>query len=201
MTTTEKKLIRVDSLYWQGKPTGLTDAEYDRLAEQSGHICKPAQNAWASYPDYQLLHPNYGLKKIPYEVAKTAVRYWPKWDGIFIQMFNDANGWHCVTRGNGRQGKDLFSLFSRLEKEFNNELISYHVGESELVYPLELGGRVELCRDLVVDDVCFACAFIPHNEGAKDGAPPRDIPKEIDGYPIDGWVVELQDGLKYKYKG
>lgn len=197
------ELKKADALYWQGKETGLSDADFDAMSADCGHISQPPRTlkGWARYPDYPLLKPNYGLKKVSYDVAENAVRYYPKWDGVFIQIFENESGLHCITRGDGRIGKDLFPLFERLRKEFKIDFFPNFEGNFELVYPVEMEGRKGLVKDLACNDLSFSCAFIDHLDDGVLGAPPRAIPDQIDGYPIDGWVIELASGEKYKYKG
>ena len=198
-----RELKKADALYWAGKNTDLTDKEYDEMAEDTGHICQPPATlkGWAKYPDYCLACPNYGLKKVSYEIAQKAVIYWPKWDGIYLQSFEDKNGLHFVTRGDGRIGKDLIHLFKRLKKEFNSDFYPECDSDFELVYPVEMDGRKGLVKDLACNDLSFSCAFIDHLDDGVLGAPPRAIPDQIGGYPIDGWVIELENGEKFKYKG
>lgn len=201
--TTQERLIEADRAYWSGKDTGLADREFDAMAVAVGHISQPPRTlkGWAQYPDYSLLKPNFGLKRVSYDVAENAVRYYPKWDGVFIQIFENESGLHCITRGDGRIGKDLFPLFERLRKEFKIDFFPNFEGNFELVYPVEMGGRVELCRDLACGDLSFSCAFMKHSDDMKEGNPPKDIPSSVDGYPVDGWVCELDTKEKFKYKG
>ena len=197
-------LERADALYFQGKPTGLSDRDYDRLSEQSGHLCKPAKNAWANYPNYQLLHPNYGLKKIPYEVAKNAVVYYPKYDGIFLQFFKDENGFHAVTRGNGRVGKDLKRLFFTDDFEIIFEIQKSKVANCEMCYDIYHGGREGLCRDIAkfnLYQIQSKMYIYGHEDYPLHGEIPQEIPSEMWTIPTDGWVCVLDDGQKYKYKG
>lgn len=194
----KKILEKADALYWAGKETGLTDAEYDSIAGDMGHICQPPKTlkGWALYPDYPLLSPHSGLKKVNYETAQRAVRYWPKWDGIYLQLFLDGNGWHYVTRGDGRIGKDLTPILKN-----GIDYLPKFFGDYELVYPTKKGGRQGLIKDLSRGYLSLDCSFINHLSVKISGNLPREIPQEIDGLPIDGWVIQLASGEKYKYKG
>ena len=190
-----RELKKADALYWAGKDTGLTDKEYDEMAEDTGHICKPPETlkGWAQYPDQALMYPNRGLKKVSYEIASKAVKHWPKWDGIFIQYWPG----HFVTRGDGRIGKDLAGFFKLLRLAFRDKWPH----NFELCYTVKDGGRVALCRDLALGKLSANADLIPHLKGSFDGEPPRAIPDQIEGWPVDGWVVEMPDGNKYAYKG
>lgn len=190
------ELKKADALYWQGKETGLSDADFDAMSADCGHISQPPRTlkGWASYPDYPLLKPNYGLKKVSYEIAKNAVRYWPKWDGLFLQVFEDENGKHCVTRGDGKIGKDLQPFFQEL-----GIISPENTGEYELIYSRI--SRDGLCADLSQGYILKECYFIPHNEGGIPCKPPAEIPERFGGFAIDGWVIQLGTSEKFKYKG
>lgn len=201
----DKILEKADSLYWQGLPLTMTDEEFDSMSDQIGHISKPPETlkGWAQYPDYCLACPNYGLKKVSYEIAKKAVRYWPKWDGIYLQIFEDENGLHIVTRGDGRIGKDLKPFF-----DSKGVIIPDHSGEFELIYGTfawsldDCKIRAKLVSDLIRNDLNrSACYFIPHSDCVFEGIPPKEIPESFGGFAIDGWVIELANGEKFKYKG
>ena len=200
----ENVLEKADCAYWSGQPTGISDTIYDKLSEEAGHICQPPRTlkGWANYPDYPLLKPNYGLKKVSYEIAKNAVRYWPKWDGIFCQVFKDEKGIHFVTRGDGQIGKDLKKLFYDFEGP--DVWADYKsIINCELCYRLEDGGRAVLCADISKGRFRFEWWRQTHNsEGTQQiGHPPKEIPTDWNGWPIDGWVIELESGEKFKYKG
>ena len=192
----KKTLEDADALYWAGKERTMTDENYDRLSAETGHICKPPRDlkGWAQYPDCALIRPNYGLKKVSWDVAKYAVKHWPKWDGIFIQ------GWFChlVTRGNGKTGKNLAPAMPLLRFVFKPDAEPQNF---ELCYSVKDGGRSKLCADLSRGDLSMKAHLIPHLENEQDSPPPREIPLEIDGIPVDGCVIELADGQKFAYKG
>lgn len=196
----KKTLEDADALYWAGKERTMTDENYDRLSAETGHICKPPRDlkGWAQYPDCALIRPNYGLKKVGWEIARHAIRHWPKWDGIFVQ------GWfgHLVTRGDGRIGKDLTGKLILLRFLFRaDDFKDVDFKNFELCYKKEDGGRVALCRDLSKGSLKLSADLIPHNEGSFDGEPPRAIPDQIEGWPVDGWVIQLANGQKFAYKG
>ncbi len=190
------ELKKADALYWQGKETGLSDADFDAMSADCGHISQPPRTlaGWARYPDYKLLKPHFGLKKVGYDIAQKAVCFFPKWDGIYIQTFEDEKGCHVLTRGNGRTGKDLqkILLFPTIK--------GAGVGCYELCYSLEKGGRAQLCADLS-KGMLKRFVIISHAFMKSKGAPPKEVPQEIDGIPCDGWVIELADGQKFAYKG
>ena len=201
----EKILEKADTLYWQGLPIEMTDLEFDSISEQIGHISKPPATlkGWSQYPDYCLLKPHYGLKKVSYEIAKKAVNYWPKWDGIYLQIFKDQNGIHCVTRGDGRIGKDLKHFF-----DSKGVIIPDHSGEFELIYnPCaysldDCKIRAKLVSDLSRNDLNRSSLYFnDHSYCVIDGIPPKEIPESFGGFAIDGWVIELADGQKFAYKG
>lgn len=185
-----------DGLYWSGKETGLSDAVYNQFSEETGHICQPPRTlkGWAKYTDCDLKKPSYGLKKVSWDIAKHAVKHWPKWDGIFIQ------GWFChlVTRGNGRTGKNLASAMPLLWLVFKPDAEPQNF---ELCYLAKDGGRSKLCADLSHGNLSMKAHLIPHLENEQDSPPPKEVPQEIDGIPCDGWVIELADGQKFAYKG
>lgn len=195
----KRELEKADALYWQGKETELTDKEYDSMAKDVGHICQPSKTlkGWAQFPDYPLKKAHYGLKKVGYEIARQAVRYWPKHDGIFIQTFSDEKGDHWVTRGNGRIGKDLASLIHTPAP------IPGVVFEYELLYSIEDGGRAQLCADICKGFLKPGAWWLKSHwcTGTEEGLPPREIPTEWNGTPCDGWVIQLADGQKFAYKG
>lgn len=199
-------LEKADFHYWNGQPTGINDAVYDKLSAESGHICQPPATlkGWAKYPDYCLAIPNFGLKKVSYEIAKQAVKWFPKWDGIFIQVFQDENGLHTVTRGDGRIGKDIAQVFPRnyFDEIPTRSGVNYYLnkGNFELVYSVADGGRAALCRDLS-KGIIKRYEFILHDLLEHKGTPPQMIPEHWAGYPIDGYVIELASGEKFKYKG
>jgi len=193
-----RELKKADALYWAGKDTGLTDKEYDEMAEDTGHICQPPATlkGWAKYPDYCLAVPNFGLKKVSYEIARQAVKWWLKWDGIFIQVFKDKKGFHFVTRGDGRIGKDLKCLF-KCDATFTEP------HNFELLYRVIDGGRAKLCAD--ISQGAFSKVWILKNHELSNqhkGEPlPELIKASIEDLPCDGYVIELASGEKFKYKG
>ncbi len=193
------ELKKADALYWQGKETGLSDADYDAMSADCGNICKPPRTlkGWARYPDYKLAVPNYGLKKVSWEIARKAIRYWPKHDGIFLQTFSDEKGDHWVTRGNGRIGKDLARIISSPAPCSNT------VFEFELLYTIEAGGRAQLCADICKGFLKPGAWWLKSHwcTGTEEGHPPREIPTDWNGTPCDGWVIQLADGQKFAYKG
>jgi hypothetical protein len=203
---TETLLQRADELYFQGKETGLSDAVYDRLAEKSGHICQPKGNMWGQYRDQFLIHPNFGLQRIPYSTAQKAVCYFPKFDGIFIAVQKPSldTPWHCVTRGNGYKGKDIAILFPKTD--FREIFTSWHktytamIGTYELCYTVADGGREALCADIAKGRL-GRYYLLPHKGYYHNGHPPKDIPSDYEGFPIDGYVCGLDDNQLYKYKG
>ena len=194
--TTQEKLIEADLAYWNGENSGITDRDFDELSAAVGHISQPPATlkGWARYTDCELKKPNYGLKKVSWDVAKYAVKHWPKWDGIFIQ------GWFChlVTRGNGKTGKNLAPAMPLLRFVFKPDAEPQNF---ELCYSMKDGGRSKLCADLSRGDLSMKAHLIPHMENEQDSPPPREIPQEIDGIPVDGWVIQLADGQKFAYKG
>ncbi|MBO4714875.1 MAG: hypothetical protein J5672_02110 [Verrucomicrobia bacterium] len=213
----DKILEKADFLYWQGLPIEMTDLEFDSISAQTGHISKPPETlkGWAQYPDYCLLKPHYGLKKVSLDFAKKACYYSPKWDGIYIQVFIDDKGIHAVTRGDGRIGKDLAGFiyvpFGR-DPYSDSDFVEY-----ELCYPVCYGGRVALVKDLSAGnfkELNRKAYFVQHGESGVDCGNDEDetekelkeIPSEMDGgydfdFPCDGWVIELANGEKYAYKG
>jgi hypothetical protein len=195
-----KKILELaDSLYWTGKETGLSDEVYDKLSEATGHTSKPPATlkGWAQYPDYCLAVPNFGLKKVSWEIARKAIRYWPKHDGIFLQTFSDEKGDHWVTRGNGRTGKDLASLI-RTPAPIPGVVFEY-----ELLYSVKEGGRAQLCADICKGFLKPGAWWLKSHvcTGTEAGHPPREIPAEWNCTPCDGWVIQLADGQKFAYKG
>ena len=191
-------LEKADCAYWSGKQTEVSDAVFDKLSAECGYVSKPPKSlkGWAQYPDYCLASPNFGLKKVSYDIARQAVRYYPKHDGIFIQIFSDSTGSHCVTRGNGLIGKDLQCLI-KTPAHFSKPV------NFELLYSIEDGGRVQLCADISRGFLKAGAWWLKSHDctGTKEGFPPREIPTDWNCTPVDGWVVELDNGEKFAYKG
>lgn len=202
----ENVLEKADCAYWNGQETGINDAIYDKLSADCGHISKPPATlkGWNKYPDYCLAAPNFGLKKVPYEVAVRAVKCFPKYDGIFIQIFSDEKGVHCVTRGDGRIGKDIKEIFV-----FHKEFYEKNEGNYELCYKKQDGGRAALCRDITKGVLLEKAILIKHDVLSFQKMPNTEeiaLQKleKIQNFlnvPCDGYVVELATGEKFKYKG
>lgn len=211
-----EKIIKKDELYWAGRPTGMSDAEFDRLSQLSGLISQPRARGWARFPKAKLSRPNFGMEKIYGETAladymaglpsTVKPRYRPKYDGIFVQVFFD----ELITRGDGRTGLDIsdWSIKSRVLLPWRL-LRDGDVVFGELVLPKPYG-RNDLVRAIAADKAppCDP-VVIPHDGFIFDGMPPLDIPPTYhvpdfyaDGFDvdIDGWVCQFGTGNLVAFK-
>lgn len=205
-----KILLKKDELYWSGKPTGMSDAEFDRQAKLSGLISQPRARGWARFPKAKLSRPNFGMEKI-YRLADLKKYdgpffYRPKWDGIYVQVFFD----ELITRGDGRTGLDIsdWSIKSRVSLPWRL-LRDGDVVFGELILPKPYG-RNDLVRAIAADKAppCRP-VVIPHNLICIKGLPPLDIPPTyhvpdyyVDGFDadIDGWVCQFGTGDLVAFK-
>lgn len=205
-----KILLKKDELYWSGKPTGMSDAEFDRQAKLSGLISQPRARGWARFPKAKLSRPNFGMEKI-YRLADLKKYdgpffYRPKWDGIYVQVFFD----ELITRGDGRTGLDIsdWSIKSRVSLPWRL-LRDGDVVFGELILPKPYG-RNDLVRAIAADKAppCRP-VVIPHNLICIKGLPPDDIPPTyhvpdyyVDGFDadIDGWVCQFGTGDLVAFK-
>jgi hypothetical protein len=205
-----KILLKKDELYWSGKPTGMSDAEFDRLSQLSGLISQPRARGWARFPKAKLARPNFGMGKI-YRLADLKKYdgpffYRPKWDGIYVQVSYG----QVVTRGDGRTGLDIsdWSIKSRVSLPWRL-LRDGDVVFGELVLPKPYG-RNDLVRAIAADKAppCRP-VVIPHNLICIKGLPPDDIPPAyhvpdyyVDGFDadIDGWVCQVGTGDLVAFK-
>lgn len=205
-----KILLKKDELYWSGKPTGMSDAEFDRLSRLTGLISQPRARGWARFPKAKLARPNFGMEKI-YRLADLEKYdgpffYRPKWDGIYAQVSYG----QVITRGDGRTGLDIsdWSIKSRVLLPWRL-LRDGDVVFGELILPKPYG-RNDLVRAIAADKAppCRP-VVIPHNLICIKGLPPDDIPPTyhvpdyyVDGFDadIDGWVCQFGTGDLVAFK-
>jgi len=207
-----KILLKKDELYWSGKPTGMSDAEFDRQAKLSGLISQPRAHGWARFPKAKLSRPNFGMEKIyrweyleKYTTGATGLMapfYMPKYDGLYVEVSHG----QVVTRGDGRIGHDISTWCNSLAR-VAYPITSAFLGELVLPKPY---GRNDLVRAIAADKAppCRPI-IIPHRHICIDGLPPHDIPATyhipdimVGGFDvdIDGWVCQFGTGDLVAFK-
>ena len=196
-----KTLLKNDALYWSGKPTGMTDAEFSAASKTAGHVSQP--RGWKQYQKRELIYPAYGLDKLYSISGLHAACHYPKWDGIYLQSVN--NRW--ITRGDGRTGLDITDWITRHRAAILCREIVRYSGtgwSAELCLPYPFG-RQDLVRALASGgEPPLPPLIIPHLAGIRPGNCPQHVPAQwvAHGFSvdIDGWVLELFGGEKLAYK-